>query len=306
MVNNQSLLQLSQRIDVLEAQMRELRGKLEELQNSNETLRKQQRDLYADLDRRLDGAAGRARRAARGRRRGDGAGAGSGRGLPAAMPAGGDQAAYKRAFDALKPPTTPARSRVPAISCAHYPQSQLAGNAQYWLGEAYYVTRDYDNAAAAFRAVGEQYPQSPKVPDALLKLGMTQIDQKQLADARATLKQVVQRYPGHRCGQAGRPTRLQTIPPDAALGCARIERAAQAHGDLLLAAGRGRHGRDSDRVRAPDRLPAALPVLRYRLCLPRRRVVGAGGHTRARAEFGARYVCVTGGEPLAQPPAWHC
>ena len=52
-VSNQSLLTLSQRIDVLEAQLRELRGTVEELQNSNEALRKQQRDLYADLDRRL-------------------------------------------------------------------------------------------------------------------------------------------------------------------------------------------------------------------------------------------------------------
>src|SRR3984885_6120733 len=50
---NQGLLQLSQRLDAIEAQMRVLRGELEELQNANDTLRKQQRDLYADLDRRL-------------------------------------------------------------------------------------------------------------------------------------------------------------------------------------------------------------------------------------------------------------
>src|SRR5450755_2993832 len=50
---NQSLIQLSQRLDAIEAQMRQLRGELEEQQNSNDLLRKQQRDLYADLDRRL-------------------------------------------------------------------------------------------------------------------------------------------------------------------------------------------------------------------------------------------------------------
>src|ERR1700689_4737577 len=50
---NQGLLQLSQRLDAIEAQMRQLRGELEEVQNSNDMLRKQQRDLYADLDRRL-------------------------------------------------------------------------------------------------------------------------------------------------------------------------------------------------------------------------------------------------------------
>src|SRR5476649_785763 len=97
-VSNQSLLTLSQRIDVLEAQMREMRGTIDEMQNSNETLRKQQHDLYADLDRRLKAL---------------GAGAGGGVSLPpagAGAAAGGtgqvagadDQAAYNRAFDALK------------------------------------------------------------------------------------------------------------------------------------------------------------------------------------------------------------
>ena len=42
----------------------------------------------------------------------------------------------------------------------------------------------------------EQYPQSRKAPDALLKLGYTQYELKHLSDARATLEQVVQRYPG--------------------------------------------------------------------------------------------------------------
>src|SRR5664279_3898247 len=52
-VNNQSLLDLSRRIDALETQMRQLRGSVEESQNGSDSLRKQQRDLYADLDKRL-------------------------------------------------------------------------------------------------------------------------------------------------------------------------------------------------------------------------------------------------------------
>jgi len=38
--------------------------------------------------------------------------------------------------------------------------SGLAENAQYWLGEAYYVTRSYDDAGTAFRTVLQKYPQS--------------------------------------------------------------------------------------------------------------------------------------------------
>jgi tol-pal system protein YbgF len=207
-VNNQSLLQLSQRIDVLEAQLREMRGSLEELQNSNELLRKQQRDLYADLDRRLTALQGSAAAGAAGTLGGVANSGSSG------SDAGGEQAAYNRAFDALKSNDfTSAITRFKDF-LRNYPQSSLAANAEYWLGEAYYVTRDFDSAAATFRAVGEQYPKSAKVPDALVKLGLTQIDQKKLTDAHATLTQVVQRYPGSDAAKLA-ATRLQNLPPDA-------------------------------------------------------------------------------------------
>jgi tol-pal system protein YbgF len=210
-VNNQSLLQLSERIDALEGQLRQLRGELEELQNSNDMLRKQQRDLYADLDRRLTALQAAARSVAGSIDGGAGAAGGASGG--AGADGGGDQAAYSHAFDALK--STDYANAIARFRdfLRLYPQSQLAGNAQYWLGEAYYVTHDYDNAATAFRAVGEQYAQSPKVPDALLKLGLTQIDQKKPGDARATLKQVVQRFPGSDAAKLA-ASRLQTIPPD--------------------------------------------------------------------------------------------
>jgi tol-pal system protein YbgF len=205
-VNNQSLLQLSQRIDVLEAQLREMRGSLEELQNSDEVLRKQQRDLYADLDRRLTALQGSAAAV--------GASVGAPSGGSAGADGGGEQAAYQRGLDALK-----ANDFANAITrfkdfLRAYPQSSLDGNAQYWLGESYYVTRDLDDAAAAFNAVGNQYPKSPKVPDALYKLGLTQIEQKHLTDAHATLSLVVQRYPSSDAAKLA-SARLQNLPPDA-------------------------------------------------------------------------------------------
>ena len=49
-------------------------------------------------------------------------------------------------------------------------QATFLDNAQYWLGEAYYVNHDYTNALAAFQRVVDKYPQSRKVPDALLKV----------------------------------------------------------------------------------------------------------------------------------------
>jgi tol-pal system protein YbgF len=213
-VSNQSLMSLSQRIDVLEAQLRELRGNVEELQNSNEALRKQQRDLYADLDRRikalevaLRGGAPVGASGAMPPPPGPGGGAGQSAGAD-------DQGAYNRAFDALKGSDYNGAITQFRDFLRVYPHSALADNAQYWLGESYYVTRDYDDAITAFRAVGEQYPQSRKAPDALLKIGYAQYELKHMADARSTLNQVVQRYPGAEAAKLA-ADRLTKIPPDA-------------------------------------------------------------------------------------------
>lgn len=77
-----------------------------------------------------------------------------------------------------------------------YPTSVLAGNAQYWLGEAYYVTRDFDAAIAAFTQVLEQYPDSNKVAAATLKLGFISHEKGEIAQATEFLEQVTQRFPG--------------------------------------------------------------------------------------------------------------
>lgn len=73
---------------------------------------------------------------------------------------------------------------------ANYPQHSRAGNAQYWLGESFYVERDFKNAAAAFLEGYTTYEKSNKAPDSLLKLGMAlaALEQQQTAcDAFAEL-----------------------------------------------------------------------------------------------------------------------
>lgn len=208
-VSNQSLVQLSQHVDQLDMELRELRGDIEELQNANDTLVKQQRDYYTDLDRRvgaLEAAAHGGGTAAGAAPPGNGA-AGPG-GAGSSLPSGGAagavagnggqtsaQSAYDHAFDTLKSGNYAAAVMQFMQFLQDFPNSDLDDNAQYWLGESYYVTRDYDNAAVAFRTVGDKYPQSRKAPDALLKLGYTQLDQQKTAEGRATLQLVLQRFP---------------------------------------------------------------------------------------------------------------
>lgn len=78
---------------------------------------------------------------------------------------------------------------------AAYPRHDYADNAQYWLGEAYYAHRDYENALLAFRATIETYPRGNKVPDALLKVGYCYQALGKTDKARAVLEQVVNLYP---------------------------------------------------------------------------------------------------------------
>jgi tol-pal system protein YbgF len=181
-VSNQSLMQMSQQLDALQVEVRSLRGRVDELQNENATLRKQQRDLYADLDKRLSEAATAA------------GAAGAAQGPAAATGAPDEQALYTRAFDQLK-----ARNYAGAVEgfrslAAAFPNGQLADNTQYWLGEAYYVTQEYDHAAAAFARVLSGWPNSRKAPDAMLKLAYTQLEQNKLTAGKATLQQVVSKY----------------------------------------------------------------------------------------------------------------
>lgn len=77
-----------------------------------------------------------------------------------------------------------------------YPAGEYADNAQYWLGEAYKVNQDVESARLAFSQLLQRYPNSPKVPDALLKLGYIEFDQNNIAKARDYLTQVTVNYPG--------------------------------------------------------------------------------------------------------------
>jgi tol-pal system protein YbgF len=188
-LTNQSLLDLSQRIEATQNDLRTMRGKLDELQNSVNKLQEQQRASYADLNRRLTAFEGGATPAA-------GAAAGGARpeGQAAATQGGDDRAMYQAAFDLLKE-----SKYAEAISAfkqfnAAFPNSAMADNALYWLGEAHYVSKDYPEALRNFRSMLERFPQSRKIPDALLKIGFCNYEMKNWSEAKSALSQVVQQY----------------------------------------------------------------------------------------------------------------
>ncbi len=218
-VANDSLVQMANRIEAQQQEIRQLRGQLEELQNENIKLRKEQRDLYADLDKRLADAATAAATTA----------AAANRAAAASLPptsVGDEQTLYNRALDQLAGrATTPPPRRVSAAWPPAYPNGALADNTQYWLGEAYYVTQEFDHATAAFQRVLANWPTPRKAPDALLKLGYTQLEQGKLPAGKASLEQVVGALSGLGCRQTGRRAARQApeaVAPRRSVACAAV------------------------------------------------------------------------------------
>jgi tol-pal system protein YbgF len=100
-----------------------------------------------------------------------------------ALPPGNAQDQYNYAMGLLTEANYPAAEQAMRAFVQRYPKDPLAGNAQYWLGESFYVRKDYGNAATAFAQGYEKYPKSSKAPDDLLKLGMSLTALNQKADA---------------------------------------------------------------------------------------------------------------------------
>jgi tol-pal system protein YbgF len=76
-----------------------------------------------------------------------------------------------------------------------YPSSDLAPNAQYWLGECFYGRKDFKRAIDAFGRVRTAYPTSEKVPAAMLKEGFAYLALKDPKRGSTLLKQVVHGFP---------------------------------------------------------------------------------------------------------------
>ncbi len=209
-VNGPGMADMYSQIQSLQRQIQQLNGRQDELQHQLEDLQRRQRDLYLDIDQRLrrlelqSGAAGAAPPGAAGA--GASPGAAPGAAVPGTSPGAAAGAAatgaqlqaqtdYENALALLRAGKFPQADAAFRAFLKAHPQSVYAANAEYWLGEANYVTRNFAPALKAFQAVVQRYPRSAKVPDALLKIGYIQYEQKDWKGARKTLTEVIARYP---------------------------------------------------------------------------------------------------------------
>lgn len=197
LLESQGLVDLYLRLEALQNEVQQLRGDVEQHGFAVNGIKQRQRDLYLDIDRRLSQLEnGRTTRPTNTPQttpvtpttpRGPVSAA-------SASPAA-EETAYREAFVLLKEGRyQPAKKRFSNF-VAKYPASGYADNAQYWIGEVNYVTRAFKQSIVEFNKVLNNYPNSPKQADALLKIGYCYYELKDFAKARESLQAVTSRFP---------------------------------------------------------------------------------------------------------------
>jgi tol-pal system protein YbgF len=86
-----------------------------------------------------------------------------------------------------------------------WPESGYADSARFWLGNALYGKRELKEAATVFRAfIASAPPNHTRLPEGLLALANTQAELKDRPGARATLNDLLKRYPQSEAAHAGK------------------------------------------------------------------------------------------------------
>ncbi|MFV9616581.1 MAG: tol-pal system protein YbgF [Gammaproteobacteria bacterium] len=197
MLSSDVLREQTQTIQSLREEISALREQTEQQEYELESMKQRQRNLYLDMDRRINNVE-----------------AGGGNSARVASPVpppgaatsttiipvvtGGDkdgQEVYSKAFALLKEGRYDQSIQAFESFKVSYPDSKYADNAQYWLGEANYVSRDYKKALTAFQQLIAQYPESSKNSGARLKIGYVYFELKNWSAARDALQQVITLYP---------------------------------------------------------------------------------------------------------------
>ncbi|MFA5984905.1 MAG: tol-pal system protein YbgF [Methylococcaceae bacterium] len=216
-----TLYELIGRLEQLQVEVQQLTGKVEEQAYQLNELKKRQNSLVADYDERLQGLEGKLANntaAAETPSEPNNTAAAPAENKPAApaaivetptktaaepaptptnkpQPASeNEKQQYQQAYESLRRGRTTQAITEFNTFISQYPKGEYASNAQYWLGEAHKVNQDVNSARQAFSRVVENYVGSPKVPDALLKLGYIEYDQQNWVKSREYLTRVTTQF----------------------------------------------------------------------------------------------------------------
>ncbi len=185
------LSQLFYQLQVLQQEIQELRGQVEEQSYMINRLQRDQKEQYLDLDRRV--VALSENRPAPGPTTSTPAAP-----APSLATAGGmtERDAYTQAFQAMRDRNFDASMQGFQDLIERYPNGQFTPNAYYWMGELHLVARsDAEQARQSFMQVVSLYPDHQKAPDAMYKLGVVYHNLGDLDSARSYLSRVQSEHP---------------------------------------------------------------------------------------------------------------
>lgn len=188
----QSVLDLQGQIEVLNGEIRKLRGQNEEIAHGLQDAEKREKDFYVDLDTRLRHFE-------------------SQEAVAPVKPVELPQVNEKAAADPDDPATEnraieSAYGLVKAANYANavkalqefiknYPNSVHVTNAGFWLGNAQFTLKDYKEALLTYRALLKADPNTARAPDVFFNIAGCQQELKAVTQAAATLKQLIVKYP---------------------------------------------------------------------------------------------------------------
>jgi tol-pal system protein YbgF len=194
--NNQGLVTLLAQVEGLKSEVRKLRGQLEVHNYTIELTQKRQKDLYVDLDERMNKLASAMREKPVN-------GTGESSSVPAALAADpmAEAKDYEAALGHYKMGNYPAAINAFQQFLKDHQASSMASNAQFWIGQSHFSAKDFKSAIANQQKLLILYPGSPKAPDAMLNIASSQIELGDLAGARSTLEQLVAKHPGSQAAE---------------------------------------------------------------------------------------------------------
>ena len=192
--------QLFMQLQQMQEEIATLRGMLEEQQHELSKLRQESLERYQTLDSRLvEGAGTPASNSPTAAASQAERSASQGSDEPADPEK--EKLYYDASFDLIKERDFDKAQQAFTAFLRKYPNSQYAGNAQYWLGEVSLVQGDLQAAGKAFALVADNYPEHNKVPDSLYKLADVERRLGRADRARGILQQVVAQYPSSSAAQ---------------------------------------------------------------------------------------------------------
>ena len=191
-------LDLANQLQRQSEEIARLRGQVETLTYELETAKKRQQDFYLDLDTRL--------------RKFEPQGAGSAAVDPAtganSPAAAADPARENKEYEAALNQFKAAKYKEAAWAFSafvkKYPDSSLAPNAQFWLGNAWVAQRNCAKAIEAHSVVTTRYADSPKAPDAWLAMATCQQEMGSAGAARRSLESLIAKYPSAPAAETAR------------------------------------------------------------------------------------------------------